>query len=49
MKMKFLDVVAPEMFEEDGLWFVIIGLTVVLVAIICLIVFFIRKKRGNSK
>ena len=48
--MKFLDVVAPEMFfEEDGLWFVIIGLTVVLVAIICLIVFFIRKKRGNRK
>lgn len=47
--MRFLDVVAPEFYEEASFWYVLVGSIIVLVTVICFILFIMKKKRGNIK
>ena len=47
--MKYLDIVAPTFFEANLQWFIIIGGIVVLVAVICLVIFFKKGRKGGRK
>ncbi|HRT69453.1 MAG TPA: hypothetical protein P5173_04490 [Bacilli bacterium] len=47
--MNFIDIIAPEFYEEINFWYIVIGSVIVLITIVCFILFMIKWKRGNKK